>query len=399
MIDPQKYLSLVKQEVGIVAKLDHPFIAKSYGSYENEMRLYTIFEFCSGRELITHSFTEEEARPVIYQVLLALCYLSYKRIVHRDINPQNILFENENKLSSVKLIDFGMAYKFKKNDEGIILSEDITGSPGFTAKEYYCSGQSCFNFQSDIFSVGATLYFMIAGVPIFRGNHLHLISVFNSSATIPFDLPEFSKVSTQGMAFMKKLLDYNILKRPNVQAALKDPWLAPMRMPYTLDEVKSLIAPIIDKIHLYKGFHDPFAHISKLAMVRYLTNKTLGKYIEIFNIIDGDCNGVISLEDVHQICKKIGKDLVEIEYRHYRRKNSVLTYSDFLVSALDKQVFQNIDLIKRAFYLIAQRGEDIVTISSITDAARRLDYNLPGGYDFIECYSLDMYCAKLMSAY
>ena len=110
-IDLKLYTPLLQQEINIVSKLDHPFIARSYGSYEHDMQLYTIFEYCSGQELLTRSFTEEAAKPVIYQILLALSYLCKNRIVHRDINPQNVLFETESPSSPVKLIDFGMAYK------------------------------------------------------------------------------------------------------------------------------------------------------------------------------------------------------------------------------------------------------------------------------------------------
>lgn len=51
--------------------------------------------------------TEEQAKSIIYQLLLALDYCHSSRVIHRDLKPQNILINRDN--SSIKLADFGLA--------------------------------------------------------------------------------------------------------------------------------------------------------------------------------------------------------------------------------------------------------------------------------------------------
>jgi serine/threonine protein kinase len=368
------YTPLLQQEINIVGKLDHPFIARSYGSYEHDMQLYTIFEYCSGQELLTHSFTEEAAKPVIYQILLALSYLCSCRIVHRDVNPQNILFEAESPSSPVKLIDFGMAYKYAKNDEEVIISKLIVGSAGFTARESYCMVPS-FSFKSDVFSVGATLYFMLTGVPIFRGSHLTLSSIFNSNGiNINFQLPQLTSLSANGLAFLKRLLDYNTIKRPNATSALNDKWFSELVLSKPVKYHMVLVKNTLRKLSAYSGYDDVLVHLIKLVMVRYLKTTNLAEHVQAYVCLDRDKDGEISRGDLAGVCGELGEE-VEINFQGYRRKKEVLTYSDFLVATLDPSVFKCPELISRAFYMMTMGG-NAISYSSMCETSRVMRYKL-----------------------
>lgn len=57
-------------------------------------------------------FTEEEARIVFRQMILALNYCHSQQVAHRDLKPENFLMLNKDPNSPIKLIDFGLSFRF-----------------------------------------------------------------------------------------------------------------------------------------------------------------------------------------------------------------------------------------------------------------------------------------------
>jgi len=112
----------LSNEIEVLKKLDHPNIMKLFEFYQDETNYYLITEYCNGGELferiirIKH-FTEQKAAIIMKQILSAVAYCHKLKIVHRDLKPENILFENTNKNSGIKIIDFGTAGIFHKNQK------------------------------------------------------------------------------------------------------------------------------------------------------------------------------------------------------------------------------------------------------------------------------------------
>jgi serine/threonine protein kinase len=74
---------------------------------------------CEGGELFDRleaegNFSEEDARKIFVQIIEAVNYCHTHNIAHRDLKPENFLFLNKKGLE-LKLIDFGLAYKWKEN--------------------------------------------------------------------------------------------------------------------------------------------------------------------------------------------------------------------------------------------------------------------------------------------
>lgn len=95
-------------------------------------------EYCSGGELFERiikkeHFTEKEAASIMYKLFHAVNYLHNINICHRDIKPENCLFVNESDEAEIKLIDFGLAYKFGKDKDSEMHS--IVGTPYYIAPE------------------------------------------------------------------------------------------------------------------------------------------------------------------------------------------------------------------------------------------------------------------------
>lgn len=151
-----------------------------------------VMEYIEGRTIaelyrtkpITLSFAK--ILDIALQLCSALRYLHANEppIIHRDIKPSNVMLEENGK---VKLIDFGISRQFKLGKE-----QDTArlGTYGFAAPEQAGKGQS--DEKTDIYGLGALLYYMASGGMIYRQPHGELNSQ-EPFGHIPRDFPEAFK--------------------------------------------------------------------------------------------------------------------------------------------------------------------------------------------------------------
>ena len=166
--DKEKIYERFSQE-GLL-NLNHPNIVKilDAGVYDNTP--YIVMEYIEGRDLedLIKAKTKlpiNEALSIFTQLLSALSYVHSLGIIHRDIKPKNILID---KSGTVKLTDFGIAksiYSHVKTSTGGYL-----GAPAYSSPEQMDS--LAIDNRSDIYSLGITLYEMLAGVTPFSSTSI-----------------------------------------------------------------------------------------------------------------------------------------------------------------------------------------------------------------------------------
>ena len=154
-------LSLINNEITILKILNHKNIIKLYEVFETSNFIFIVTELCTGKELFDmiytkKNLTESEALPIFHQLIDALVYLHNMNIVHRDIKPEHILFDNS---GNVKLTDFG--YSCYYNSKTNILNEDV-GTPSYACPEMH-KGMWYKPEQADVWSCGVVLYVMVCG--------------------------------------------------------------------------------------------------------------------------------------------------------------------------------------------------------------------------------------------
>lgn len=153
------------KEARTIARLDHPNIIHIHDIFEENGTAYYVMEYIEGRSILDvlkehGAFDEAQALQYVRQTAAALQHIHNERIVHLDVKPANILLRANGR---VVLIDFGLAKQY--NEEGNQTSSTPVGiSHGYAPiEQYQNSGVSQFSPESDIYSLGATLYTLVIG--------------------------------------------------------------------------------------------------------------------------------------------------------------------------------------------------------------------------------------------
>lgn len=200
----------LKREAKLVAKLQHPAIVAGYDAGETEDEYFLVSEFVEGIRLsqlieLEGSLGEEEAVKIALKIVRALEYLEEQGIVHRDIEPENILVT---KSGGAKIASFGLAVMLD-NVTGTTQENILTATPFYMSPEQ-AKGFSDLDVRSDLFSLGATFYHMLTGhLPFGADTEMVLALIVTKDVADPRTLaPDISQpVAEIVLKLMKKEQD------------------------------------------------------------------------------------------------------------------------------------------------------------------------------------------------
>ena len=150
----------IQNERLITATISHPFLVKFLGSFEDSKSVYFLFEYLPGGDLFTQlklnkRFSMAVTRFYASQILLAIRFLHFNDIVHRDLKLENLLLSDE---GSVKLIDFGTS---KFIDQGRTYS--LCGTPEYSAPEMINGKVKGYGVSVDWWAFGILIFEMLTG--------------------------------------------------------------------------------------------------------------------------------------------------------------------------------------------------------------------------------------------
>lgn len=151
-----------EREARITASFSHPNVVKVYSVGKDQGYFYIAMElvsYSSFEDVITRRgrVSESEVLNIGLAVTQGLMAAQGAGLIHRDIKPGNILFAED---GTAKLVDFGLAIVVERDADE---SGEIWATPYYVAPEKLTGGIE--DFRSDLYSLGATLYHALAGVP------------------------------------------------------------------------------------------------------------------------------------------------------------------------------------------------------------------------------------------
>ena len=178
-----------------------------YGVY------YIVMEYVDGasiRKIIKAKgrFDEQTALKIVLKVAEALLAAEKMKIVHRDIKPDNIMMTSD---GEVKLADLGIA---KSNSENVELTNPqmMLGTIAYISPEQASDAQSV-DSRADIYSLGVTLYEMLAAEKPYTGTQVEILQkLFN--APVPNIQAKVPAVSTLTAKLLKKMMAKDKADRP-----------------------------------------------------------------------------------------------------------------------------------------------------------------------------------------
>lgn len=155
-------------EAEAAARLDHPGIVPIYEVDEFEGQHFYSMGFVDGESLADratrHPFKPREAAELMVQVCEAVQYAHDHGIVHRDLKPRNILLTAA---GAPRITDFGLAAKMEAGHE-LTASGQILGTPSYMPPEQAAGRIKEIGPPSDVYALGAVLYFLLTGRPPFQ---------------------------------------------------------------------------------------------------------------------------------------------------------------------------------------------------------------------------------------
>ena len=169
-------------EAQVLAGLDHPHIVRVYDYVETDELCLIVMEQLPGGTLTQRSAgnTPEWACAVTVTIASALAYAHDRGVLHRDIKPDNVLFDAA---GTVKVTDFGIAKIFEGSSAS---GTTPVGTPMYMGPEQFLGSR--IGPYTDLYSLGVVLYRLLTGRPPY-GPRLLLAQIWQQKLTAPPDIP------------------------------------------------------------------------------------------------------------------------------------------------------------------------------------------------------------------
>ena len=159
-------------EAQAAAALQHPNIVAIHDVGEHEGQPYYSMELVEGRTLAElvrdHPLPARRAAAYLRTIAEAVHYAHQQGILHRDLKPSNIIIDL---FDRPRITDFGLAKRLT-DAPGVTLSGVVMGSPGFMPPEQAQGRPRALGPPSDVYALGATLYYLLTRQPPFQAETL-----------------------------------------------------------------------------------------------------------------------------------------------------------------------------------------------------------------------------------
>jgi TolB-like protein/Flp pilus assembly protein TadD len=225
------------REARVAASLRHPNVATVYhfGIREENGECFCAIELVEGETLEmrvrrTGPLDALTTIDIALQVTSALAAAEKQGLVHRDLKPANLMFvaaapdandsspgKAEKADAVVKVIDFGVAKALVEKPDAMGLTHGgFVGTPAFASPEQFTDARV--GVRSDIYSLGATLWYLLTGHRPFEGATIEQIRASQHSQALPIAQLKAARVPSRLISLLASMLAAEPAARPDVRA-------------------------------------------------------------------------------------------------------------------------------------------------------------------------------------
>lgn len=408
-------LDMVRKEVELLCRLDHPYLVKMFEYSEDASRqeLVLILEYVPGGSCaealkstvssglikgIGFSTTEEIVARLIHQVLSAVAYCHASGVAHRDVKPEHMMLTKQHGLwgqPNCKLIDFGLA-AFTAGAS----AQDFVGTPEYMAPEVLLRNAED-PTKTDIWSIGISAIEMLTkispfGKPVELGSNeivYNRIQKYHNFVDIERQIEHadsWTSRSAQARDFAAWVLKKDPGLRPSAQESLEHPWMVlhkDKRATLTRDMISSM-----------QGYMD--AHILVRCCLFVMAARTEVANRErleaAFAWLDSDCDGEISEQDLAGALSKGTEWWDAPDFMSMLRGSQTsfdpadlmnaadldysggLSLTEFIATCLYVKQDTTDDLVGRAFEALDDDRDGQVHASALIDMFQEMDLSAHG---------------------
>jgi serine/threonine protein kinase/tetratricopeptide (TPR) repeat protein len=210
-----------RREAQAAAQLRHPNVATVFHFGETPTgRCFYAMELVDGETLEARvrrhgPLPVSVVLQIAEQVARALVAAEAHGLVHRDLKPSNVMVvANDADGLAVKVIDFGLA-KAAAVTESTVEGDrrGFSGTPGFASPEQLAAGNASLDARSDIYSLGATLWYLLCGKTPFAGRTLREVRE-QQARRLAVEQVAPAKVPTTLITLLRSMLEIDPAERP-----------------------------------------------------------------------------------------------------------------------------------------------------------------------------------------
>ncbi|CAG9331056.1 unnamed protein product [Blepharisma stoltei] len=325
----------ILSEVEVLRKLDHPSIIKVYEVYHHNLHLHIITELCTGGELFEkmgqmESFSENQAAKFMREIIFGIKHCHSVGVVHGDLRPENVLFENESADAKLKIVGFERAQFIKPNGK----LTKFTGTSYFAAPEMILGS---YDNKCDIWSLGIILYIMLSGLAPYKAKSEQSLYRKIQEKPVSFEFSAWNGISKEAKDLIKWMLKKKPSNRPTIDEVSEHKWIRQRANNSIKDN------PIVSKSLANLACFNICNKLQKATLTfitSYLsTNTEIAHLSEIFQALDENGDGKLSEEELtkgfennHQLMKI---DVHELMKNCDSDNNGYIDYSEFLAAAMN----------------------------------------------------------------
>ncbi|KAF9591359.1 hypothetical protein IFM89_003982 [Coptis chinensis] len=357
----------VRREVAIMKHLpENSNIVTLREACEDENAVHLVMELCEGGELfdriVARGHYTERAAAAVTRTIMEVVQVCHKHgVIHRDLKPENFLFANKKENSPLKAIDFGLSIFFKPGER----FSEIVGSPYYMAPEVL---KRNYGPEIDIWSAGVILYILLCGVPPFWAESEQGVAQAILRGLIDFKRDPWPSVSENAKSLVRQMLEPDPKLRLTAKQVLEHPWIQNAKKAPNVslgDVVKSRLKQF--------SVMNRFKRKALRVIADHLSIGEVEDIKEMFQKIDTDNDGIVTIEELKAALHKFSTQLAESEVQMLieavdTNGKGTLDYEEFVAVSLHVQRMANDEHLHKAFSYFDKNGNGYIELEELQDA-------------------------------